>query len=164
MNVVVDFEEMDLPKCIKFTGDILSLYFQAEISPEEGPFMGGLYSFDIIVGTRYPFDPPRVRCQSRIFHPNIDVAGNVCLNILRLDWNPVLSISAVLLGLLNIFLEPSPDEPLNSGVRGHNIQLNFSEAGEMLLEDPNMFQQIVNSTMRGHSYKGIEYDKVVVLK
>lgn len=51
----------------------------------------------------------------QIYHPNIDLDGNICLNILREDWKPVLSLQAVLVGLQYLFLEPNADDPLNKG-------------------------------------------------
>lgn len=50
-----------------------------------------------------------------MFHPNFDVEGHVCLNILRLDWNPVLPLNAIFFGLLSVLLEPDGEEPLNQG-------------------------------------------------
>jgi hypothetical protein len=41
---------------------------------------------------------------AQVFHPNIDLDGNVCLNILREDWKPVLSINSVIYGLQFLFL------------------------------------------------------------
>ena len=41
---------------------------------------------------------------AQVFHPNIDLEGNVCLNILREDWKPVLSINSVIYGLQFLFL------------------------------------------------------------
>lgn len=35
------------------------------------------------VGQGYPHDPPKVKCDTMVYHPNIDLEGNVCLNILR---------------------------------------------------------------------------------
>jgi ubiquitin-conjugating enzyme E2 M len=43
--------------------------------------------------------------------------GNICLNILREDWKPVLSLQAVLVGLQYLFLEPNADDPLNKGIK-----------------------------------------------
>jgi ubiquitin-conjugating enzyme E2 M len=51
----------------------------------------------------------------KIYHPNIDLEGNVCLNILREDWKPVLNLQSIVVGLQFLFLEPNPDDPLNKG-------------------------------------------------
>lgn len=45
----------------------------------------------------------------QIYHPNIDVDGGVCLNILREDWKPVLCLSSVLLGIYHLFLVKASD-------------------------------------------------------
>lgn len=42
---------------------------------------------------------PQVKCLTKVYHPNIDLEGNVCLNILREDWKPVLSINSIIYGL-----------------------------------------------------------------
>lgn len=52
----------------------------------------------------------------QIYHPNIDTEGNVCLNILRDDWKPVLTINSICFGLQFLFSEPNPDDPLNKGM------------------------------------------------
>lgn len=51
----------------------------------------------------------------KIYHPNVDLEGNVCLNILREDWKPVLNLNSVMVGLQYLFLEPNADDPLNKG-------------------------------------------------
>lgn len=53
---------------------------------------------------------------SQIYHPNVDLEGNVCLNILREDWKPVLNLNSVMVGLQYLFLEPNADDPLNKGM------------------------------------------------
>jgi ubiquitin-protein ligase len=53
----------------------------------------------------------------QIYHPNVDLEGNVCLNILREDWKPVLNLNSVMVGLQYLFLEPNADDPLNKGVQ-----------------------------------------------
>lgn len=58
-------------------------------------------------------------CSSQIYHPNVDLEGNVCLNILREDWKPVLNLNSVMVGLQYLFLEPNADDPLNKGAQCH---------------------------------------------
>ena len=80
-----------------------------------GLYQGGVYTFSVTVKDAYPHEPPKVLCTQKVYHPNIDYQGNVCLNILREDWKPVLSLNAVLVGMLFLFLEPNADDPLNKG-------------------------------------------------
>ena len=55
------------------------------------------------VGPNYPHEPPKVKCETKVYHPNIDLEGNVCLNILREDWKPVLTINSIVYGLQYLF-------------------------------------------------------------
>jgi integrase len=64
------------------------------VSPDQGLWAGGRFAFTIKVPDMYPHEPPKVMCTTPIYHPNIDTAGHVCLNILRDDWKPVLDINA----------------------------------------------------------------------
>lgn len=56
------------------------------------------------MGPNYPHEPPKVKCETPVYHPNIDLDGNVCLNILREDWKPVLTINSIVYGLQYLFL------------------------------------------------------------
>lgn len=60
-----------------------------------------------------PFCITQVKCRNKLYHPNIDLEGNVCLNILREEWKPVLNISSVIYGLLHLMEAPNPNDPLN---------------------------------------------------
>jgi ubiquitin-conjugating enzyme E2 M len=77
--------------------DILN--FKLTIDPDEGMYKGGRFDFDFKINQNFPHDPPKVKCTQKIYHPNIDLEGNVCLNILREDWKPVLNLNAVVVGL-----------------------------------------------------------------
>ena len=44
---------------------------------------------------------------------HIDLEGNVCLNILREDWKPVLTVNAIVYGLQYLLIEPNPEDALN---------------------------------------------------
>ena len=77
--------------------DILN--FTLSIDPDEGMYKGGRFTFTFAINQNFPHDPPKVKCTQKIYHPNIDLEGNVCLNILREDWKPVLNLNAVIVGL-----------------------------------------------------------------
>merc|ERR1712194_37351 len=77
------------------------------------------FVFKVTVPSAYPHDPPKVQCLTTIYHPNIDMEGAVCLNILREDWKPVLTIQSVIMGLQFLILEPNPDDPLNKEAALH---------------------------------------------
>lgn len=97
-------------------------------------YKGGAFIFKFTINTSYPHEPPKVKCTQKvcrclnpamsdhvfivlmqIYHPNVDLEGNVCLNILREDWKPVLNLNSVMVGLQYLFLEPNADDPLNKG-------------------------------------------------
>ena len=83
--------------------DILN--FTLTIEPDEGMYKGGVFNFNFSVNQNFPHEPPKVKCTQKIYHPNIDLEGNVCLNILREDWKPVLNLNAVIVGMqVRIFL------------------------------------------------------------
>jgi ubiquitin-conjugating enzyme E2 M len=77
--------------------DILN--FTLTIEPDEGMYKGGSFLFTFAINQNFPHDPPKVKCTQKIYHPNIDLEGNVCLNILREDWKPVLNLNAVIVGM-----------------------------------------------------------------
>lgn len=75
------------------------LNFILSIEPDEGMYRGAKFTFDFAINQNFPHEPPKVRCLEKIYHPNIDLEGKVCLNILREDWKPVLNLNAVIVGL-----------------------------------------------------------------
>jgi len=113
--------------------------FKIHIEPQNGIYHQGKFTFDVKVPKTYPHDAPKVLCETTVYHPNIDMEGHVCLNILREDWKPVLNMQSVVFGLQYIMLEPNADDPLNK------------EAANELLADKGRFTQTVRSTFQGRS-------------
>jgi len=128
--------------------DILN--FILTIEPDEGMYKGGRFTFTFVINQNFPHDPPKVKCQQKIYHPNIDLEGNVCLNILREDWKPVLNLNAVIVGLQFLFLEPNASDPLNK------------EAAEDLRSNRDGFRRNVRSAMGGGNVKHEKFDRVLI--
>merc|ERR1712045_2605 len=64
----------------------------------------------------YPMSAPKVRFITRIYHPNIDKLGRICLDILKDKWSPALQIRTVLLSIQALLSAPNPDDPLANDV------------------------------------------------
>jgi len=87
--------------------------WQATImGPSDSPYAGGVFFLNIVFPTDYPFKPPKVNFTTRIYHPNINSNGSICLDILRDQWSPALTISKVLLSICSMLTDPNPDDPL----------------------------------------------------
>jgi len=123
--------------------------FIVEVKPDSGFWNGAKYPFTFVIPALYPHDPPKVTCTTKIYHPNINLQGNVCLNILREDWKPVLDINAVIYGLIYLFYEPNPDDPLNR------------EAAELFRNDRNQFGRVVTRTLQGQSHAGESFTRLI---
>jgi len=82
------------------------------MGPSDTPYQGGVFILDINFPTDYPFKPPKVQFKTPIYHPNINTNGIICLDILKDQWSPALTISKVLLSVCSLLDEPNPDDPL----------------------------------------------------
>eukprot|EP01132_Coremiostelium_polycephalum_P006806 gene6806-8445_t len=146
-----DIDEMEVPVGCKVnfkdTNDILN--FTLDITPTDGLYQTATFKFSITIPTTYPYDPPKVHCDTLVYHPNIDFEGHVCLNILRQDWMPVLNIGTVIFGLMTLFLEPNPDDPLNK------------EAAQLMLDNRKLFETNVRQSLRGGYITNRQFPKLI---
>ena len=82
------------------------------LGPPDSPYEQGVFRLNIHFPTDYPFRPPKVTFQTKIYHPNINANGVICLDILKNQWSPALTISKVLLSISSLIDDPNPDDPL----------------------------------------------------
>ena len=104
-------------------------YFNVIIlGPTSSPYEGGVFKLELFLPEDYPMAAPKVRFLTRIYHPNVDKLGRICLDILKDKWSPALQIRTVLLSIQALMSAPNPDDPLDE-----NVAKNWKtdEAGAM---------------------------------
>jgi len=137
-----DLSELKLEKGVEMNfhnGKDDQMNFKVTIAPADGIYNGGRFVFDFKIPTSYPHEAPKVLCETQVYHPNIDMEGHVCLNILREDWKPVLTLQSIIMGLQFLMYDPNPDDPLNK------------DAADMLTKDARRFAAVVKDTFKGRS-------------
>ena len=82
------------------------------MGPGESPYQGGVFFLDIVFPPDYPFKPPKCTFKTKVYHPNINANGGICLDILKNQWSPALTTTKVLLSISSLLSDPNPDDPL----------------------------------------------------
>uniref|UniRef100_A0A0E0JMA2 UBC core domain-containing protein n=1 Tax=Oryza punctata TaxID=4537 RepID=A0A0E0JMA2_ORYPU len=105
-------------------------YFNVMIlGPAQSPYEGGVFKLELFLPEEYPMAAPKVRFLTKIYHPNIDKLGRICLDILKDKWSPALQIRTVLLSIQALLSAPNPDDPLSDNIAKH-WKANEAEAVE----------------------------------
>lgn len=95
-------------------GDNIFEWVSTILGPSGSPYAGGVFFLDIHFPADYPFKPPKVAFKTRIYHCNINSNGQICLDILKDQWSPALTVSKVLLSVCSLLTDPNPREFLYS--------------------------------------------------
>ncbi len=92
-------------------------YFEVLIfGSDKTPYAGGIFKLELFLPQNYPMEAPKVRFVTKIYHPNIDKIGRICLDVLKDKWSPALTIRTILLSIQALLSAPNPDDPLNNEV------------------------------------------------
>ncbi|CAL4083122.1 unnamed protein product, partial [Meganyctiphanes norvegica] len=90
------------------------------IGEDDTVYNGGVFKLEIEIPERYPFQPPAVRFLTKIYHPNIDTAGRICLDVLKMPpsggWRPAHNLSTILTSIRLLMQAPNPDDPLMTDI------------------------------------------------
>ncbi|KAI1396854.1 ubiquitin-conjugating enzyme/RWD-like protein [Hypoxylon fuscum] len=85
--------------------------------PPDTPYEGGKFIVDVKIPNEYPFRPPIMKFDTKIWHPNISSqTGAICLDTLSSAWSPILTIKSTLLSLQGLFESPEPKDPQDAEV------------------------------------------------
>ena len=90
--------------------------------PESTPYEGGSWLITVHFPSDYPYKPPRLQFSTKIYHPNINVNGGICLDILKERWSPVLTIGRVLNALRNLLIEPIVEDALEPAIAEQYVE------------------------------------------
>jgi ubiquitin-conjugating enzyme E2 D len=93
-------------------GEELTKWEASIIGPSDSPYAGGVFKLSIDFTDKYPFKPPKVKFITRIYHPNINSYGSICLDILNVNWSPALTVTKLLLSISSLLNDPNPKDPL----------------------------------------------------
>jgi ubiquitin-conjugating enzyme E2 N len=83
------------------------------------PYEGGLFALEVFLPEEYPMVPPKVLFRTKIYHPNIDKLGRICLDIIKNNWSPAIQIQKVLISIQSLLGAPNLDDPLDENVAEH---------------------------------------------
>lgn len=110
---LLDMQKDDTPNLS--AGPVNDNLFEWEaviLGPIGTPYEGGVFNLNISIPSNYPFRPPTVIFKTKIYHPNINSSGSICLDILKTQWSPALTISKILLSICSLLADPNPNDPL----------------------------------------------------
>ncbi|KAJ7959713.1 Ubiquitin-conjugating enzyme, E2 [Quillaja saponaria] len=101
-------------------------------------FQGTEYKLSLCFPTDYPFKSPKVKFETFCFHPNVDVHGNICLDILQDKWSSAYDVRTILLSIQSLLGEPNISSPLNTqAAQLWSNQEEYRKMVEKLYKPPN---------------------------
>lgn len=88
--------------------------------PEESPYENGVFKIEVMFSDKYPFEPPSLKFLTKVYHPNIDTEGRICLDLLKMppsgSWKPAHGIEGLLVAVRMLLSYPNPEDPLMADI------------------------------------------------
>ena len=120
---------VDFPKCTTYRWEV------AIEGPEGTPFEGGDFKMVLSFPQDYPYKPPKVKFETKVYHPNVYTCGDICLDILQNKWQPTYTGEKTLLSIQSLFFDPNPSSPANG------------EAGQLYRNDQAAYNAKVRASV-----------------
>ncbi|KAF8625332.1 hypothetical protein AX17_006874 [Amanita inopinata Kibby_2008] len=106
---IADLKKEDMgPMTLSPSDDNLFNWKGTIPGPQGSVYDGGVFNIEIVLASDYPFSAPKVVFRTRIYHMNISEQGNICIDILKHNWSPALSLFKVMLSLSSLLTDPNP--------------------------------------------------------
>ncbi len=97
------------------------------IGPKDTPYENGKFKLEMYLNENYPMEAPKIRFITKIYHPNIDKLGRICLDILKDKWSPAIQIRSLLLSIQSLLSDPNYSDPLDPSIGQHFVN-NINDA------------------------------------
>jgi len=118
--------------------------------PPGSPFIGGVFSVAVTIPSDYPFKPPKIQFETPIYHCNINSNGAICLDILKDQWNPALTVYKSLMAVSNLLRDPNPDDAMRQWIAELTLAHNKSGGS-----DTRYYDEAKKETAK-HASKSLE--------
>lgn len=98
----------DAPEGVKAMpiDDHLLNWFASIQGPANSPYEGGMFFLYLQFPYRYPFQPPKIRFITRIYHPNVSRHGDIGLDCITHKWSLALTIAKILISVQSLLTDP----------------------------------------------------------
>ncbi|XP_075813925.1 ubiquitin-conjugating enzyme E2 L3-like isoform X1 [Microtus pennsylvanicus] len=104
------------------------LTWQGLIFSDNPPYDNGALRIEISFSAEYPFKPPTITFKTKIYHPNIDEKGQVCLLVISAEnWKPATQTNQVIQSLIALVNDPQPEHPLNRQKPEYSFDPEYSK-------------------------------------
>lgn len=100
--------------------DKLNMLEAQLVGPDNSPYAKGIFKLEILIPDNYPFSPPSMKFVTKVYHPNIDDSGRICLDLIKMppkgNWRPTIGLEGLLIALRMLLETPNPDDPLMADI------------------------------------------------
>ncbi|CAF2873821.1 unnamed protein product [Rotaria sp. Silwood2] len=108
------------------------------LGPLDSPYENRILQFKLEFPVKHPFVPLKIQFNTEIFHSNIFLSGEICLNLLQEEWAPSCTLSTALISIQSVVNDPNPNDPSNQET-AHYYRFNCEKYSQIAREWTNKY-------------------------